>query len=120
VGCAGLKLGYYSPMANDFLFCYSISAGEAFLLYQSVPIPNLHRAEIQQQSTFLAPTFMITYRVNDQLRIGIDLSADFLPYVFNPYTVGFNNYINYSGYNTSNLTAIICWGFSAFYAFGQK
>ena len=114
---AGIKIGYYTYMQQDFLFCYALSAGPSLIVYGQAlqPAPR-------QQSFFVTPNMLASYRVNDELRIGVDFSVLLLTYRFNPAYVGIAQYLPAS-YNpnkdNNGVTTCILAGFGLYWAFDE-
>jgi hypothetical protein len=118
----GAKIGYYSYMQNDFLFCYSISAGPSLIVYSDAPIPS-PRGGFRVQSFFARPDILAGYRVNDELRVGIDISILMLGYRFDPSTTGITPYLpgSYDPSKDNNtLTTCISLGFGLYWAFHES
>jgi len=113
----GVKLGYYTYMQNDFLFCYSISAGPSLIVFSQalIPAPRL-------QSFFITPDFLASYRINDELRIGVDISCMLLGYKFDPAYIGVA-YLLPASYNPAKddngITSCIGLGFGLYWAFHE-
>lgn len=118
---AGLKIGYYTYMQNDFLFCYSVSLGPTLILYDNAPNPA-PKGGFKEQTFFATPDFLAGYRVNDELRIGVDISVLLLAYRFNPATTGIAQYLpaTYNPAKDNNaLTTCVGLGFGLYWAFHE-
>jgi hypothetical protein len=116
----GVKIGYYTYMQNDFLFCYSLSAGPSLIIYSDAVIPA-PRGGFREQSFFARPEMLAGYRVNDELRVGIDISILLLGYHFNPATTGISEDINYDPSKDINgLTTCVGLGFGIYWAFDES
>ena len=116
---AGVKVGYYTYMQNDFLFCYSLSAGPSLIQYSNAYTPA-PKGGFRETSFFLTPNFLASYRVNNELRIGLEITYTFLSYQFNPVLTGLDQKIN--GYDpswASGPTMYIEWGFGLYWAFDE-
>jgi hypothetical protein len=113
----GVKMGYYTYMQNDFLFCYSLSAGPSLIVFSDalIPAPRL-------TSFFITPDFLASYRINDELRVGVDLSYVLVGYKFDPNYVGITSLLPGS-YNeakdTRGFTSCIGLGFGLYWAFSE-
>jgi len=115
---AGVKIGYYSYMQNDILFTYSLSAGPSLIIYGNAPNPA-PKGGFREQTFFARPDLFAGYRVNDELRVGIDISVLILGYKFDPATTGIDQYVN--GLYTppkdiSTLTTCLGLGFGLYWA----
>jgi hypothetical protein len=115
---AGLKVGYYTYMQNDFLFCYSISLGPSLIQYTDAPSPA-PKGGFKQESFFATPNILAAYRVNNELRIGLELSYSFMGYRFDPAYTGISQFIVYSPSNINAITSYVEWGFGVYYAFAE-
>ncbi len=116
---AGIKVGYYTYMQNDFLFCYSLSAGPSLIHYNNAYTPA-PKGGFNEKSFFLTPNVLAGYRVNNELRIGLEVTYEFLGYKFDPALTGLDQKI--FGYNTSWANAptmYIEWGFGLYWAFDE-
>lgn len=116
---AGVKVGYYTYMQNDFLFSYSLGAGPSLILYSDAPNPA-PKGGFREQSFFARGDMLIGYRVNDELRVGVDISFLLLGYRFDPATTGINQYIIYNpATDTRGLTTSVGLGFGLYWAFAE-
>ena len=93
----GVKMGYYTYMQRDFLFCYSLSGGPSLILYSNIPTPPppTPPGGFKQVSFFVRPDMLAAYRINDELRVGVDISVLLLGYRFDPTYSGIAQYIVY-------------------------
>lgn len=113
----GVKMGYYTYMKNDFLFCYSLSAGPSLIIYSQTLIPAS-----RQESFFVTPDLLASYRINDELRVGVDISCVLLGYRFDPAYVGIANLLpgSYNPAKDNNgITSCIGLGFGLYWAFHE-
>jgi hypothetical protein len=113
----GIKMGYYTYMQNDFLFCYSVSAGPSLVVFSQslIPAPRV-------MSFFLTPDMLASYRINDELRVGVDISCVLLGYKFDPAYVGIAALLpgSYNPAKDNNgITACIGLGFGVYWAFRE-
>jgi hypothetical protein len=117
---AGLKFGYYTFMQHDFLFSYSLSLGPTLVVYlQNHPTPS-PKGGYKQQTYFATPSMLASYRVNDELRVGIEFSYIILSYRYNPAYTGISQLI--PDYNPSYANAPMSYfelGFGIYYAFAE-
>jgi len=116
---AGAKIGYYTFMQKDFLFCYSLSAGPSLIRYSHaiLPAPN---GGFQVTSFFIAPNVLLSYRVNNELRIGIDVTYSFLGYHFDPTLTGLDQELNgYTPAWSHDPVMYVEWGFGLYWAFDE-
>lgn len=111
----GVKAGYYTYMQNDFFFCYSLSAGPSLITYSSAP-----SSAAQQKSFFITPGMFAGYRINDELRVGVDIFCVILGYRFDPAYSGIAQYIIYNPAKDINgLTSCAGLGFGLYWAFRE-
>lgn len=115
---AGVKAGYYTYMQHDFLFCYSLCLGPSLITYTQ-STPALPKNVSGQSSYFVAPNIMVGYRLNDELRIGLEASYILLPYRFDPGDLGLSQLVNYSSRDTSAPTSYFEIGFGFYWAFAE-
>jgi hypothetical protein len=114
---AGIKLGYYTYMQNDFLFCYSISAGPSVIVFSQALIPASRLI-----SFFVTPDLLASYRINDELRVGVDISCLLLGYKFDPAYVGIAGLLpgSYNPAKDNNgITSCVGLGFGLYWAFHE-
>jgi len=114
----GIKLGYYTYMQNDFLFCYSLSAGPSMIVYADAP-----NYAPRQISFFIRPDMLASYRINDELRVGVDISVMVIGTKFDPAYSGIAQYIIYNpSKDINSMTSCIGLGFGLYWAFleGKK
>jgi hypothetical protein len=115
----GGKFGYYTYMQHDFLFCYSIAFGPSLIKYVGAPDPAPKGGFIQS-SFFMTPNVLASYRINDQLRIGLEASVVLTGYRFDPAYTGISQYIVYDPTKDINaVTTYIEWGFGVYWAFSE-
>lgn len=115
----GVKFGYYTFMQKDFLFCYSISGGPTQIAFYDAPNPA-PKGGFKEYSFFLTPNMLASYRVNNELRIGLELSYSLMGYHFDPALTGLDQYINnYNPAWANFLTMYFEWGFGLYYAFDE-
>jgi len=115
----GLKIGYYTYMKNDFLLCYSVSIGPSLIKYTGALI-SPPKGGFNQQSFFTTPNVFAGYRVNNELRIGFDISYVFMGYRFNPAYIGISQAIeNYNPSYANAITSYFAIGFGVYYAFAE-
>jgi len=63
---------------------------------------------------------LASYRVNNELRIGLELSYIFMSYKFDPAYTGINQYIVYDPAKDANaITTYFEWGFGVYWAFAE-
>ena len=117
---AGIKFGYYSYMQDDIFFCYSLGAGPSMIIYSEALIPAP-----RQISVFIRPDLLAAYRINDELRVGVDISLMLLASRFDPAYVGVAQYLpgSYNPAKDNNgITSCVGLGFGFYWAFleGKK
>jgi hypothetical protein len=115
----GVKGGYYTFMQNDFLIVYSLSVGPTLIYYDYPPNPA-PKGGFRQQSFFITPNWLAGYRVNNELRIGLEISYLINTYRFDPAYTGINQFINYNPSKDINtFTSYFEWGFGVYWAFAE-
>lgn len=113
----GVKVGYYTYMQNDFLFCYSLSGGPSVVIYR-----NTKKSAPRQQSFFVTPDILASYRVNNELRIGVSFSVVLSGVHFDPAYTGIDQYVNgmYTApKDISAITTCLGIGFGMYWAFDE-
>ncbi len=116
---AGVKFGYYTYMQNDFLFCYSLSGGPSEIVYYNAPNPA-PKGGFRERSFFLTPNMLASYRVNNELRIGLELTYSFMGYKFDPKLTGLDQLLNdYNPAWANNPISYFEWGFGLYWAFDE-
>lgn len=118
---AGVKIGYYTYMQQDFLFCYSLSFGPSLLAYTNAAIPA-PKGGFRAQTFFITPNVFIGYRINDELRVGADFSILCMGYQFNPSTIGIQDLLpaSYNPAKDNNaITTCFEGGFGLYWAFDE-
>jgi len=107
-------------MQNDFLFCYSLSAGPSLIQYSNA-YTAAPKGGFRQTSFFVTPNILAGYRVNNELRIGLELTYEFLDYRFDPALTGLDQKepVGYSTSWASAPTMYIEWGFALYWAFDE-
>jgi hypothetical protein len=112
---AGIKFGYYTYMQSDFFVCYSLSAGPSVIVYSDALI-----AAPRQISFFIRPNMLACYRINDELRVGIDISVMLIGSKFDPAYSGIAQYIIYNPSKDINtMTSCVGLGFCFYWAFHE-
>lgn len=113
---AGLKISYYSSQAGNWLFCGSVTAGESFVEFTKVPVAP-PPGGYGKQAFFFTPRICESYRVNEELFIGLEVSYSMYGYVFDPNYVGVTK--SYSGNQVGGNTSFLNWGFGIHYFIGK-
>ena len=116
---AGAKIGYYSYMQRDFFLSAFVSGGMSYIKFSNVPIAA-PKGGFYKEAPFFTPGFFVGYRVNDELRIGLELSYIFNLYQFDPNFIGLENYRQYSASDIKGITTCFAWGFGVYCAFFEK
>jgi hypothetical protein len=115
----GVKGGYYTYMQKDVLFCYSVSMGPALIKYYYTP-DSPPKGGFVQKTFFITPNILAALRVNDELRIGLEISYVVMAYHFDPAYTGINQYVVYNPAKDINaLTSCAEFGFGVYWAFDE-
>lgn len=114
---AGLKVSYYSSEQNDWFFTASVVGGESWMVFNSVKGIPEPKGGFNKQAIFFSPRICESLRVNDELRIGLEVSYYYVGYAFDPNYVGITQ--TYSSSQTSGATMFWGWGFSINYFLGK-
>jgi hypothetical protein len=115
----GLKLGYHSSMAENFMFNGTLSLGEGYVMFNGVPA-DAPKTGYNQQSGYFNVSVMELYNAFEGAYIGFEISFTYLNYNFNPNSIGFQNYYNYNNSDVQGATRFISWGFEVHYCLGKK
>jgi hypothetical protein len=116
----GVKIGYYTFMKNDFLFCYSLSGGPSEIVFFNAPNPA-PKGGFREKSFFLTPNLLAAYRVNNELRIGLEITYAFLGYRYDPTLTGVQQYLDPYDPKWANFPVTYFeWGFGLYYAFKEE
>ena len=115
---AGLKVSYYSDESGDWFFSASITAGGSWLAYNKLPANGpMTEAQLSKKVFFLNPCIRESLKVNDELRIGLEIMYSYYPYNFSPYNVGITQ--TYSDSQLSGPMTYLAWGFNLTYFLGR-
>jgi len=115
----GAKIGYYSYMQRDFLISYSVSGGMSYIKFSSTP-NSPPKGGFHYYSPFVTPNIFVGYRVNNELRIGLEFSYLFNFYTYDPYAIGIAQYIDPSPSDVRGISTSFSWGFGVYEAFAEK
>ena len=114
----GAKLSYYSSQNNDWLFSFSLVAGQSWLFYTKVSDSAAKPpGGFKKQALFFCPRICESLRVNSHLKIGVELTYTLYNYTFNPQYIGIMQ--SYTKQQTSGTTTLFGWGFSITYFLGK-
>ena len=111
----GAVFGYHTTMAKDFMTSITLFAGEAIINYTSAPI-HIKASE----PTFETLSLSEGYVVDDDLRIGFEVSFTSINYTFDPYAIGINNAgISFEPSDVKSPTMYFSWGLGIYWGFGK-
>jgi len=111
-----LKLAYYSAQNKDWFFSGSIAAGPSILFFTNVPDPVPPQGE-SKHAIFVCPRICESLRVNDELRIGLEMSYTYESYAFDPTYVNLQQ--TYPSSQTKGASTFLGWGFNLIYFIGK-
>ena len=112
---AGLKLAYYGSELNTWFFSGSLVVGKSLMLFNHVsgiPTPS---GGFKKEATFFCPRVSESLKVNDELRIGLEITFTYVAYKFDPL------YINLTTqtYPPGGPCTFLGWGFNLNYFIGK-
>jgi hypothetical protein len=111
----GLDFGYHTTMAKDFMTSITLFAGEAVINYTSAPI-HIKASE----PTFETISLMEGYTVDEDLRIGFEVTFTSINYTFDPYAIGINNAgISFEPSDIKSPMTYFSWGLGIYWGFGK-
>jgi hypothetical protein len=107
-------------MQHDFLITYSLAAGMTYIKFSNVPASPEPKGGFYKEAPFITPNFFVGYRVNNELRIGLEISYLFNFYTFDPHYLGLDKFIDYSPSDLNGISTCFTWGFGVYEAFSEK
>jgi len=114
----GAKLAYYSSEASTWQFSCSVTVGESWLTFTKMPDTlKAPPGGFGKQAIFFCGRIFEGYKVNDELRIGLEVTYSYYNYTFDPAYVGVST--EYSSAQKSGGTSFIGWGFGLHYFLGK-
>jgi hypothetical protein len=115
---AGAKLAYYSSETNTWQFSCSVVVGESWLSFTKMPDSlKAPPGGFGKQAVFFSGRVFEGYKVNDELRIGLEVTYTMYNYTFDPAYVGIAT--EYTNAQKSGTTSFIGWGFALHYLLGK-
>jgi hypothetical protein len=111
----GIKLGFYSAQNGDWLFNFAVVAGESFVSYTNAQYPTPTPGTGNEP--FISPRICESYKVNDNLFIGLEVTYTMYTYSFDPMYLGIQT--SYTPKQLSGTTGLIGWGFGLHYLVGK-
>ncbi len=110
----GLKISYNSSEINLWYFSGSLVAGPSILYFTN--IPGLNHG-VESKSYFVSTRISEALKVNDELRVGLEISLLLEGYAFHPIDVNLG--VNDPPSETSASSLFFGWGFNVTYFLGK-
>ncbi len=116
-----LKLGYNKFHNENVFSTFALNIGYNSSSFTNVVNPkNETDININYGSMLIEPEYSLNFAVEDNFSIGIFVSYNYMPTVFNPRSIALQDVTSTTGLNTTHATGIINFGFGFYYGLGKK
>ncbi|MEO8759509.1 MAG: hypothetical protein ABI388_00980 [Bacteroidia bacterium] len=116
-----LKVGYNKFHTENIFSTFALNLGFNTSNFTNVVNPkketNLNPA---YSSMVIEPEYSLNFAVEENFSIGIFVSYNFMPTVFNPNNIAFQDVTSLTGLNQTHITGILNFGFGFYYGLGKK
>ncbi|HEX7413780.1 MAG TPA: hypothetical protein VF411_07000 [Bacteroidia bacterium] len=116
-----LKLGYNKFHTENIFSTFALNLGYNSSFFTGVVNPkNSPIIDKTFYSVLIEPEYSLNFAVEENFSIGIFLSYNYMPTVFNPANIALQDVTSLSGLHTNSSTGIINFGFGFYYGMGKK
>lgn len=115
-----LKLGYNKFHTENIFSTFSLNLGYNSSFFTDVVNVNSPILNRTYASPLIEPEYSLNFAVEDNFSIGIFVSYNYMPTVFNPANIALQDVTSLTGLKTGGATGIINFGFGFYYGMGKK
>jgi hypothetical protein len=116
-----VKFGFNKYHNENVFSTFAVNVGYNSSNFTNVINPKDQPNLITTYSSLLIePEYSINFAVEENFSIGIFLSYNYMPTVFNPANIALQDVTSLAGLKTTSVTGIINFGFGFYYGIGKK
>lgn len=115
-----IRVGYNKFHTENIFSTFALNVGYNTSNFSGVVSVKSPIINTNFTSLMFEPEYTLNFAVEDNFSIGIFLSYNYMPTVFNPTNIAMQDITSLSGLNTSNSTSFISFGFGFYYGIGKK
>jgi hypothetical protein len=116
-----VKVGYNKYHTENIFSTFALNMGYNSSTFTGVVNPK-NRPDLitTYNSMLIEPEYSLNFAIEENFSIGIFLSYNYMPTVFNPSNIALQDVTSLAGLKTSSVTGIINFGFGFYYGLGKK
>jgi hypothetical protein len=115
------KVGYNKFHTENIFSTFAVNIGYNSSTFTGVINPKNETGLIETYTSMVVePEYSLNFAIEDNFTIGIFLSYNYMPTVFNPYNIALQDVTSIAGLKTGSATGIINFGFGFYYGLGKK
>jgi hypothetical protein len=116
-----VKVGYNKYHTENVFSTFALNVGYNSSKFSGVVNPkNETNLNLSYNSLLIEPEYSINFAIEENFSIGIFLSYNYMPTVFNPTNIALQDVTSITGLKQSSVTGIINFGFGFYYGLGKK
>jgi hypothetical protein len=116
-----VKLGYNKFHTENIFSTFAVNIGYNVSQFTNVVNPkNETNLNLSYSSLLIEPEYSLNFAVEENFSIGIFVSYNYMPTVFNPSNIALGDVTSLAGLNTTHVTGILNFGFGFYYGMGKK
>lgn len=116
-----IKIGYNKFHTENIFSTFALNMGYNSSFFTGIVNPK-NESDINKifTSTLIEPEYSLNLAVEETFSIGIFLSYNYMPTVFNPTNIALQDLTSITGLKTTSSTGIINFGFGFYFGVGKK
>jgi len=116
-----IKVGYNKFHTENIFSTFAVNIGYNTSQFTNVVNPkNETNLNLSYASVLIEPEYSLNFAVEENFSIGIFVSYNYMPTVFNPGNIALQDVTSLAGLNTTHVTGILNFGFGFYYGIGKK
>ncbi|MEO8761190.1 MAG: hypothetical protein ABI388_07720 [Bacteroidia bacterium] len=115
-----LKVGYNKYHTENIFSTFALNIGYNTSKFTNVVNVNSPILNTTYNSMLIEPEYSLNFAVEENFSIGIFVSYNYLPTVFNPANIALQDVTSLTGLNQTHVTGILNFGFGFYYGLGKK
>ena len=115
-----LKIGYNKYHTENIFSTFALNLGYNTSMFTNVVNIKSPIINTMYGSMLIEPEYSLNFAVEDNFTIGIFVSYNYMPTVFNPTNIALQDVTSLTGLNQTHVTGIINFGFGFYYGLGKR
>ena len=116
-----IKLGYNKYHTENVFSTFAVNIGYNSSIFTGVVNPKDEtNLNLTFNSMLIEPEYSLNFAIEENFSIGIFLSYNYMPTVFNPANIALQDVTSLTGLKQTSATGIINFGFGFYYGLGKK